>query len=134
MAMAWGWARLYVLQLPAVIGERLGVFRAVGRAFQLSRRQFWRIFGIALLTGIIVTIAAQVISIPIGIVSQLLPVVVGPRWIGLSVVLGQTLTGVISAAFTTPVFAVVSALLYVDQRIRKEAFDVELMEQAGMTE
>lgn len=133
VALVWAWVRLYVLQLPALIGERLGVFAAAGRAYALSRRQFWRIFGIALLTGIMVSIAAQVISFPIILVSQLLPVMVGIRWIGLSLVLGQTLRGVITAAFTTPVISVVSALLYVDQRIRKEAFDVELMDQAGLT-
>jgi hypothetical protein len=133
VAMVWGWTRLYVLLVPAVVGERLGVFRGVGRAYTLSRRQFWRIFGIAVLTAIMVGIAAQVISIPISLVSNLLPIVIGPRWLGLSLVLGRTLSGVVTAAFTTPVVSVVSALLYVDQRIRKEAYDVELMEQAGLT-
>ena len=36
-----------------------------------------------------------------------------------------------SAAVTTPFSSAVHALMYVDQRIRKEAYDVELIAQAS---
>ena len=39
---------------------------------------------------------------------------------------------VISSAILQPFQAAVSALLYVDQRIRKEAYDVELLGRAGI--
>ncbi len=38
---------------------------------------------------------------------------------------------VLSSAVLQPFSAAVSALLYIDQRMRKEAYDVELMTQAG---
>jgi hypothetical protein len=40
---------------------------------------------------------------------------------------------VVQAAFVAPFTAAVTSLQYVDQRIRKEAFDVELMTRAGIT-
>jgi hypothetical protein len=39
---------------------------------------------------------------------------------------------VISSAVLQPFAAAVSALLYIDQRIRKEAYDVELLTRAGI--
>ena len=39
---------------------------------------------------------------------------------------------VLSSAVLQPFQAAVNALLYVDQRIRKEAYDVELLSRAGI--
>ena len=39
---------------------------------------------------------------------------------------------VLTSALLQPFQAAVSALLYVDQRIRKEAYDVELLGRAGI--
>ncbi len=39
---------------------------------------------------------------------------------------------VLSSAVLQPFQAAVNALLYVDQRIRKEAYDVELLGRAGI--
>ena len=53
---------------------------------------------------------------------------------GLTIYLLLTAVGtVLTSALLQPFQAAVSALLYVDQRIRKEAFDVELMTRAGIT-
>ena len=42
------------------------------------------------------------------------------------------LAGVLASAFTAPWTAAVTCLQYVDQRMRKEAYDVELMQRAGI--
>ena len=39
----------------------------------------------------------------------------------------------VAAAFVAPFSSAVSSLQYLDQRMRKEAYDVELMTQAGLT-
>jgi hypothetical protein len=39
----------------------------------------------------------------------------------------------VSAAFTAPFTTAVASVQYLDQRMRKEAFDVELMARAGIT-
>ena len=45
---------------------------------------------------------------------------------------GAGIAAVITAAFVAPFTAAVTSLQYVDQRMRKEAFDVELMTRAGV--
>ena len=51
----------------------------------------------------------------------------------LVIVFTQALTQVVSAAFVTPFTSAVTSLQYLDQRMRKEAYDVELMQRAGIT-
>ncbi len=114
--------------------ERRGVFGSLGRAFTLTRRQFWRTFGIALLTSLITQVASSVLTVPISLLSQLalvLPLFAGYEL--LVFVLAQALSTVVAAAFVSPFTAAVTSLQYVDQRMRKEAFDVELMTRAGIT-
>jgi hypothetical protein len=47
--------------------------------------------------------------------------------------LTQAVSTVITTAFVAPFTGSVTALQYLDLRIRKEAFDVELMNRAGIT-
>jgi hypothetical protein len=132
-AMVWFWIRVYYLPVPALMLERVGVFDAVGRGFRLTRRQFWRTFGIALLTVVVVGVASNVLSFPIAIVGQVATVAVSPQYALLVLVITQALSQVVTAAFVTPFTSAVTSLQYLDQRMRKEAYDVELMQQAGIT-
>jgi hypothetical protein len=131
--MVWFWVRVYYLPVPALMLERVGIFGAIGRGFRLTRKQFWRTLGIALLTLIVVSIAGGVLGVPFGIVGQIATVAVGAQYALLVLVITQALSQVISAAFVTPFTAAVTSLQYLDQRMRKEAYDVELMQQAGIT-
>jgi hypothetical protein len=106
---------------------------AVARGFRLTRRQFWRTFGIALLTVLVVGIANNILTVPIVIIGEVLVVVAGPQYALLVLVATQAVAQVVSAAFATPFTAAVTSLQYLDQRMRKEAYDVELMQQAGIT-
>lgn len=130
--MIWWWVRVYYLSVPALALERMGVLAALGRAFRLTRRQFWRTFGIALLTVVVTSIASQVLTTPLGFVAQIVAVAV-PEAAVFIIVLSFALTWILSSAFVTPFTSAVTALQYLDQRIRKEAYDVELMSQAGIT-
>ncbi|GAA1927424.1 hypothetical protein GCM10009737_31610 [Nocardioides lentus] len=132
--LVWAWIRVSYLAVPALMLERRGVFGSLGRAFTLTRRQFWRTFGIALLTSLITQVASSVLTVPISLLSQLalvLPLFAGYEL--LVFVLAQALSTVVAAAFVSPFTAAVTSLQYVDQRMRKEAFDVELMTRAGIT-
>jgi hypothetical protein len=131
--MVFFWVRVYYLPVPALMLEPVGIFGAVARGFALTRRQFWRTFGIALLTLVVVGIAANFLGLPIGIIGQLVAIAVPPRFALLAIVVTQALTQVVTAAFSTPFTSAVTSLQYLDQRMRKEAYDVELMQQAGIT-
>jgi hypothetical protein len=115
-----------------VVLERTGVVEAFRRSWRLTGgNQFWRIFGIRLLTSFIVSLAAQVVAVPLAIVTMVLAAGVGDLsrfYIWQAVITG--VTGLITGALTTPFTAGVDSLLYVDQRIRREGFDVQLVTAA----
>jgi len=48
-------------------------------------------------------------------------------------IVGNSLATVIGSALVSPFITTVTSLQYIDQRIRKEAYDVELMARAGIT-
>ena len=125
------WVRLLTLAAPAMVVERHGVFGSMRRSFELTRGQFWRIFGISLLTTVIVGFVQQILSIPLALVA------VGAIFLiddgttaALVYVFANYLSIILAQALATPFSAGVQALQYVDQRIRKEAYDVELIAQA----
>ncbi len=122
--------RCFMLAPAALVLERTGVFESVRRATALSRSQFWRLFGISLLTGLVVGLASEVIAIPLALVG----VAGGAAFPGtggaLVLVFSSYLSQVIVGAITTPFTSGVVALQYVDQRIRKEGLDVQLIAAA----
>jgi hypothetical protein len=131
--LVWLWIRVAYLPVPVLMLEPVGAFGAFGRGYRLSRHQFWRIFGIALLTVVITLVASWVLSIPISQLGQLLFLSLGPQYAVFGIVVVQAITSVLTAAFVSPFTGAVTSLQYLDQRIRKEAYDVELMTQAGIT-
>ncbi len=130
----WWWVRVYYLPVPALMIERTGILAAIGRGFRLTRKQFWRTLGIGLLTAIITGIAGSFLSLPFSIAAQVVGVVVpDSQYLALTTVVLTALGSVVQTAFVTPFSAAVSSLQYLDQRMRKEAYDVELMAQAGIS-
>ena len=130
----WFWIRLYYLPVPALMLEKVGIFGAIERGHALTKRAFWRVFGIALLTTIITSIAGSMLGAPISLILQsLADGGLSSQYTALSFALVNAVSSVVQAAFVAPFTAAVTSLQYVDQRIRKEAFDVELMTRAGIT-
>ncbi|WP_309650302.1 hypothetical protein [Nocardioides sp.] len=130
--MCFFWVRVYYLPAPALMLEDVGVLGAIGRGWTLTHGAFWRTFGIALLTVVVASIAGNMLAVPVTIGGELGAVAAGPEYAALGLVLSQALSSVISSAFVAPFTAGVASLQYLDQRMRKEAYDVELMTQAGV--
>ncbi|MGZ6745823.1 MAG: hypothetical protein ACXVD0_07930 [Nocardioides sp.] len=132
--LCWFWIRVYYLPVPALMLEDVGVRGAIGRGFRLTRRQFWRTFGIALLTVLIGQVAGSMLAAPVSVLGQGALLGIGSaRYAVLALVLSNAVASTISAAFVAPFTAAVASLQYLDQRMRKEAYDVELLTQAGLT-
>jgi hypothetical protein len=130
----WFWIRVYYLPVPALMLERIDITGAIGRGFRLTRRQFWRTFGIALLTVVISSIAGGMLAAPFSIGAQVVPLAMGDsRYAVLVLIVLNALATVVQSAFVAPFTAAVTSLQYLDQRMRKEAYDVELMARAGIT-
>lgn len=125
------WVRVYYLAVPALMVERTGVIEAIGRNWALTRRSFWRTFGIALLTAIIAGVAGSLLSAPFAIVGAVGTLLAEDQAV-LILVLTQAVVAVVQNAFTAPFSSSVASMQYLDLRMRKEAYDVELLREAGI--
>jgi hypothetical protein len=142
------WICVRLSMVPSVLMvERMTLGRAIGRSWRLTRRSFWRVFGIILLVAVIVSIASSIIGAPVSFIGAIILSTSHPT--GASA--AQTLQGYSSfswiaggvdaviATILSVVFAASAALLYVDLRIRREGLDLQLIQyvdarQAGATE
>lgn len=123
--------RFYLLAVPALMLENTGILGAVRRAWRLSAHQFWRLLGISLLAAVIAGFASQIVGFPVSMIASVVGIAV-PELYFVSMVVGNALATVVAAAIATPFTGAVTNLQYLDQRIRKESYEVELMEQAGL--
>ena len=131
----WFWVRVCYLPVPALMLEPVGVFGALGRGFRLTRQPVLAHFGIALLTVLIAQVAGQHAR-PAGLASPASCCWPPPR-VQQYALLGLVLSQAVERGGRRGVRAPRSpprspALQYLDQRMRKEAYDVELMAQAGI--
>ncbi|MBW1603260.1 hypothetical protein JJV70_14355 [Streptomyces sp. JJ66] len=127
----------FTLSPAALMLERAGVLTAMRRSAKLVRGSWWRIFGIQLLAALIVGVLGFIISLPATLIATAVGggsggLLGGPpaelSWTYLIIVgIGSVLTSTITLPFT----AGVTALLYIDARIRREGLDLELARAAG---
>ncbi|MFG2642672.1 hypothetical protein ACGFYP_17085 [Streptomyces sp. NPDC048370] len=129
----------FSLATPALMLERQGIVPSLKRSAKLVQGAWWRIFGITLLTQLMLFLVAMIIAIPFSILGIALD---GKGFDGL--LSGSTpefgwtfliitgIGGVVINAITYPISAGVTVLLYIDQRIRREALDLELARAAGV--
>lgn len=131
VGLTYIWVKLTFAPV-AIILERRPMVASIRRSFALVRGDFWRVFGILLLTGILVSIIAGALGFPFEFAGSMIT--------GLSsttdlLVLGAVLSAVgaaIGRIVTTPFAAGVTVLLYTDRRMRAEAFDLVLRTGADM--
>ncbi|MEV0628128.1 glycerophosphoryl diester phosphodiesterase membrane domain-containing protein [Nonomuraea wenchangensis] len=116
---------------PAVVLEGRGPIDAMRRSWQLVTGDFWRVFGILLLTSLLVGLVAGVLSFPFTIAGTLFGMLGAGSMVNavVSAVL-IAIGGTLAAMFTYPFEAGVSGLLYADRRMRSEAFDLVLQTAA----
>ncbi|MFF0228021.1 hypothetical protein [Streptomyces sp. NPDC004629] len=128
----------YSLASPALMLERQSILKSMGRSAKLVRGSWWRIFGIQLLAAIIANIVASIIVIPFALIAAALSgdgfsgFLEGTGDVGWTFLIISGIGSVIGSTITFPINAGVSVLLYIDQRIRREALDLELARAAGV--
>lgn len=116
---------------PAMVLENLGVFAAIGRSWSLTRGNFWRLFGINILTSIIISVVAGVFGGITSVIGAFSTVVASSSTndfmgaLSITFIIYMVMTA-ISLLITLPFSSSVNALLYIDLRMRKEGLDVEL--------
>ncbi|MFI1187810.1 hypothetical protein [Streptomyces californicus] len=134
----WLWVS-FSLSAPALVLERQGVVAALRRSAKLVRGAWWRTFGVLALSQLIILLMSMIISMPFAAIA----VVADGTSLAELLEGGGTASGwpflivtgigdVIVSTLVYPFFGGVTALLYVDQRIRREALDLDLARAAGL--
>ncbi|MCW5252800.1 MULTISPECIES: glycerophosphoryl diester phosphodiesterase membrane domain-containing protein [unclassified Streptomyces] len=139
VVVAWLMIRLS-LASPALMLEKQGIRKAMGRSMKLVRGSWWRVFGIQLLAGIIASVLSAIIVLPFAFLGAALGgdgvggYLEGGGDLGWTFLVISGVGSVIGSMVTFPITAGVTVLLYIDQRIRREALDLELVRAAGLPE
>ena len=129
VAVVFLFTRYLLLAPPSLVLEGHGVFASLQRAGQLSRGQFWRLFGIYLLANLATSLVGQVIAIPFSIIGVALLFLLPESWALAGMLLSTNISTVLIGALVGPFNAAVLALQYYDQRFRKEGLDIQLLNQ-----
>jgi Membrane domain of glycerophosphoryl diester phosphodiesterase len=109
----------WLFAAPIVMLERAGARAALRRSWHLVRGSTMRVFGITILVGIITGILSAIVGALLSVATQ-----AGDDNVRL--ILNQLATLVV-AVVIQPISFIVVVLLYYDLRIRREAFDIEML-------
>jgi hypothetical protein len=119
----------YALAVPACTLEKLPARISLVRSRFLTYGAKWSILGIVILTGLMSVILTYALQLPALLASNSLIMsarthltMAATVWIYIADFLGGALAG--------PVTTIALVLVYYDQRVRKEAFDLQLMMEA----
>jgi hypothetical protein len=117
---------------PALVLERLTVRQALRRSWRLTMASFWRVFGIRLLAWLIAAVLGAILAIPGALIAfGVSASSLSDGDIGLAAELAIRLASFLANTITLPFIAGVTALLYIDCRMRTEALDVTLARAAA---
>jgi hypothetical protein len=128
----------FSLASPALMLEKQSILKSMSRSAKLVRGSWWRVFGIQLLATIIANIVASIVVIPFALIASALSgdgitgFLSSAGSAGWTFLIVSGIGSVIGAMITFPISAGVTVLLYIDQRIRREALDLDLARAAGV--
>ena len=117
------WAGEYGLAVPAVVLEDIKGKRACARSAELTKNCVGRIIAIYFLTLMLILAIGGGIGVALGIVAPSLTRAAGTT----TAAVFQYLVSAVVNTLITPVMSIALTLAYYDQRVRKEAFDIESM-------
>jgi hypothetical protein len=121
LALTWS------LALPVVVLERRGVGASMSRSSALTRGSRGRIFVIYVLFIVLSYILYSLWEVPlvigIGLYAPDRMMQGVPVWAGIAFAVGAFITQCVAG----PLLTIALSLMYYDQRVRKEAFDLEHM-------
>lgn len=116
----------YVPQILLVEGK--GVFASVSRSFSLARGNVRRLIAMTIFTTFATYSALMILVVPLGWYGYLAGVdpfnsANWPAWYAIA----YNVLAPLSSILLTPVWMLGLSLLYVDERVRHEGYDIELM-------
>ncbi len=116
---------LYVawsVSVPVMLSEEAGVLRSMSRSRELVRGRWWYVAGVLALSQLV----AFGLRLILGLGFSLL--LLGSHS-AITTFIRSAVVGSISGVLITPFLAAAIAVMYIDLRVRKEGFDLELLVQ-----
>ena len=117
------------LSVPVCVLERLGVVDSIKRSWSLTTGTVWRLILINFLAAVMAGVLGAVLSIPYFVGLGLMAYKQDPSLL-LPFVMWQYFADFLARTVAGPISTIAVAIIYYDQRVRKEAFDIQLMMQA----
>jgi hypothetical protein len=111
----------YSLSIPACLLENTGPVQSLKRSSFLAKGSLWRIFLIYLLMAVVNAALSVALQLPGNIFIRTAPLV-AVAW--------QLIATFFSFSVSYPISTIAISLIYYDQRIKKEAFDLQIMMDA----
>jgi hypothetical protein len=114
----------FAVAIPALLSEGVRGSHALGRSRALVKGLWWRVFGVVVLGYLLSSVLGGAIEGAVVAVSSVQS--------GQASVVGvvvNIVAGTLSSMLTTPFVAAFVTVLYFDLRVRKEAFDLQLLAQ-----
>lgn len=111
---------IWAVAVPALLIEELGAVGSLGRSSRLVKGRFWPVLGTIIVGGLLASVLQGVLVGP----------VFALQLTGASFAVTAILNGLaqfVGVAITTPFVAALTAVVYIDLRVRKEGFDLELL-------
>lgn len=112
----------FMFAFPIILVEGQKMRSAISRSWKLTRERFWPLLGTSLLMGLALLAITIAFSVFFGVISGLVIVFESTKLLALVTSISTALIYLLIAPLT--VYAL--TLMYVDTRIRKEGYDIEL--------
>jgi hypothetical protein len=118
----------YAVAIPAFLTERMKGFQSLRRSYRLVRGRWWPTFAVVFLGYLLTAIVGGALGAVVGGLTTF-----DAAEITVTSVIANVAASVISNVLTIPFIAAFLIVLYFDLRVRKEAFDLQLLaEQIGV--
>ena len=119
----------FMFAFPIILVEGQKMRSALSRSWKLTRERFWPLLGTSLLMGLALLAITIAFSMIFGVISGLVIVFESTKLL----VLITSVSTALIYLFIAPLTVYALTLMYVDTRIRKEGYDIELA-QSGRTD
>jgi hypothetical protein len=118
----------YAVAIPAFLTERMKGFQSLRRSYRLVRGRWWPTFAVVFLGYLLTAIVGGALGAIVGGLTTF-----DATEITVTSVIANVAASIISNVLTIPFIAAFLIVLYFDLRVRKEAFDLQLLaEQIGV--
>lgn len=124
--VAMRWWLIWSLVVPVTVLEGTGLRASMRRSKYLTKGRRWRILGVYILIGILVAVVSWIIQAPLFLFTGL-QVFRDPSKLSVTTQALSLVGGFVSTSLVGGLATIALTLIYYDQRVRKEGFDLQLM-------